>query len=366
MRRIRVLIVDDSVVIRRALSNLVEGDPSLALAGVAANGRIALAKIPKIEPDIVVLDVDMPVMDGLETLTELRRLYPKLPVIMFSALTERGAEATLDALFRGALDYVTKPAQLGSAEQAESAAREQLIPKIKSLCAPRTAARRRIPRPTRSLLSPQTSRPSGPVRAVVIASSTGGPPVLEKLLTGLPKPIPVPVLVVQHMPPLFTKNLARQLAAKSGLPVFEGRPGAPVAPGTVWIAPGGNHLAVEIRDEHVRLVTNTAPPENSCRPSADVLFRAASNVWGDGVLAIVLTGMGQDGLRGCGAIKAAGGRVAAQDRATSVVWGMPGFVVDSGLADAVLPAGELASWVTRELKRPASKRRNVGRRGRRT
>ncbi len=360
MARIRVLIVDDSVVIRKILTDALSGDPDIEIAGVAANGRIALAKIPQTNPDLVTLDVEMPEMNGLQTLAELRKKYPMLPVIMFSTLTARGAEATLDALTLGASDYVTKPANVGSVTVAVQRIREQLIPKIKMLAgkvlgakAPNgTAAtdeiQPRLPFKARRALSPPSG---GRVDAVCIGVSTGGPNALLELIPTIQSNLPVPILIVQHMPPVFTRALADRLAARSHIPVVEAAEGMAVAPGAAWIAPGGFHLTLALGGAGVVLKLNQDTPENSCRPSVDVLFRSAVQVYGGHVLGVVLTGMGQDGLRGCQNIKDAGGDVFVQDEATSVVWGMPGFVANAGLADRVLPLAQIGVEIQRRAER---------------
>ncbi len=346
MAAIRVLVVDDSVVIRRVVTQLLSEDPALEVVGTAANGRIALAKVDQLAPDVVVLDVDMPEMDGLETLTHLRLKDPELPVIMFSGLTERGADVTLEALFRGALDYVTKPTDFSDTESALAAIRLELIPKIKIVCEPVRSRRR-----TREPAPPEAAgRGTGPVRAVVVAASTGGPAALAAILGGLGGAPPVPVLVVQHMPPVFTRYLAAQLASKTGLAVEEGREGAPVEPGRVWIAPGDHHMLVERTGGEVRLRLDRGPRRNSLRPAADLLFQSAVEVWGAGVLGMVLTGMGRDGLRGAEAIHGAGGSVVVQDESSSVVWGMPGNVVAGGLAHEVLPLDEMGPWLAARLR----------------
>lgn len=361
MGRVRVLLVDDSVVIRRGLTKLLGEDPALEVVGTAANGRLALARIPQVNPDMVILDVDMPEMNGLETLRELRRLYPTLPVIMFSGLTERGARITLEALFRGAMDYVTKPSDISDIGDAAAVVRTELIPKIKVLCQVEDSGQLRAVE-TATTRSRRVKRAADSVAAVVVASSTGGPAALQVLLAGLPRPLPVPMLIVQHMPPMFTLYLARQLESKSGFKVREGEEAARVGVGDVWVAPGGAHMKVQLEDEDVRLRLTEDPPENSCRPAADVLFRAAARVWGEGVLAVVLTGMGRDGLRGCEAVRESGGRVVVQDRASSVVWGMPGFVAEAGLADDILPPSEIAAWIAARVSdERRSRRRGAGR-----
>ncbi|HEV7730897.1 MAG TPA: chemotaxis response regulator protein-glutamate methylesterase [Candidatus Binatia bacterium] len=353
MRRIRVLIVDDAVVIRRLLGDVLAGDPAIEVVGAAPNGRIALAKIPQVNPDLITLDIEMPDMSGLETLAEIRRTYPTLPVIMFSTLTERGASSTLEALALGATDYVTKPANVGSVAAAMQAVREQLIPKIKAFCATAVG----LPRPTTArIASPVASRMAmvtGRTRtaeALLIGVSTGGPNALSVLLPALPKDLPVPVLIVQHMPPVFTRLLAERLQAKSGFPVREAIAGARIEPGCAWVAPGDHHMTLERDALGVKIALGQGPPENSCRPAVDVLFRSAAAVYGAGTLAVVLTGMGQDGLRGCQDVHAAGGQIVVQDQATSVVWGMPGAVADAGLAEKILPLAELAGEIVRRLR----------------
>lgn len=345
MPKIRILVVDDSVLVRRMLSNVLSDDPELEVVGVAANGRIALAKIPQVNPDLIVLDVEMPEMDGLETLGAIRKTYPKLPVIMFSALTERGASITLDAIALGATDYVTKPANTSSKEAALQYLRQQLIGKIKVFC------RRGGDRP-RTVRPPLPKVPArGPVRGpervdiVAIGVSTGGPNALASLLPALPANFPVPVAIVQHMPPLFTKRLAQRLSQTCQLQVAEGFDGAEIRAGQIWLAPGDFHMVVDREGKNVRIRTNKGQPENSCRPAVDVLFRSLANSYGAGTLAVVLTGMGQDGLAGCQCIREAGGQILVQDEASSVVWGMPGMVANAGLADRVLPLHQISSEI---------------------
>ena len=355
MRKARVLIVDDSVVIRRMLSDILAQDPQIEVAGIAANGRIALAKLPQIAPDLLTLDIEMPELDGLGTLVELRKTHPKLPVIMFSTLTERGATATMDALARGASDYVAKPANVGSVAAGIQSVKDQLIPKIKALCpflqaAPVATA----PRPTSALGSTRAtgssaSRPSQRCEVVVIGSSTGGPQALAKVLTNLPSSFTVPILVVQHMPPIFTQHLAARLHQDSALEVAEAGDGQVLTPGKVWIARGDYHLEVARRGVDIITKLQQGPQENSCRPAVDVLFRSAAQVFGPNCLAVVLTGMGQDGMRGAEAIVQAGGAVIAQDEASSVVWGMPRAVTEAGLARQVLPLTAIAIEMQRAV-----------------
>jgi two-component system chemotaxis response regulator CheB len=350
MPRTRVLIVDDSVVIRRLLSDVLAGDPALEVAGVAANGRIALAKLTQVNPDVVVLDVEMPEMNGLELLAALRRDHPRLPVIMFSTLTERGAVHTLEALSLGASDYVTKPSGAGGLTAATAQVRAELIPRIKALRRPALSPPAPgVAAPTLFRSRPD-SRESG-VDVVVIGVSTGGPNALAAVLPNLPPDFPAPVLVVQHMPALFTRFLAERLDRLCPLTVREGISGTRVEGGTIWIAPGDWHMTVERAGTSVVLRTSQGPVENSCRPAVDVLFRSVASVYRPRVLALVLTGMGQDGLRGVQAIRESGGQVLAQDEATSVVWGMPGFVAQAGLADRVLPLDQIGPEIVRRTTR---------------
>lgn len=351
MRKIRVLVVDDSVVIRRLLTDILSQDPEIELAGTAPNGRIALAKLPQVNPDIVTLDIEMPELDGLGTLPELRKAYPKLPVIMFSTLTERGALSTLDALARGATDYVTKPANVGSVAAAIQSVKDQLIPRIKALC-PETAPPV-VSRPASSLNRPATARPiNRPLQqcdAVLIGSSTGGPQALTAVLSALPANFPVPIVVVQHMPPVFTRHLAARLNQMSALDVQEAAGGETLQAGQVLIAPGDFHLELERRGVAVKTVLQRQPPENSCRPAVDVLFRSGAKAYGANCLAVVLTGMGQDGLRGAEHIVQSGGSVIAQDEATSVVWGMPRAVTEAGLVRCALPLATISNELIRAV-----------------
>jgi two-component system chemotaxis response regulator CheB len=346
MGKIRVLVVDDAVVIRRLVSEELSADPALEVVGTAANGRIALARMTQVQPDVVILDVEMPEMDGLATLAELRKTYPRVPVVMFSSLTQRGAEATLDALALGASDYFPKPAQAGGLEASLAVVREQLIPKIKALCRRADAA---PPPPAAAPPRPRSAGP-GPVQVVAIGASTGGPNALAEVFRRLPADIPVPVVLVQHMPPLFTRLLAERLSAQFPLRVREAAPGNVLQPGHVWIAPGDHHMVVARDGLHVRTLLNQDPPENSCRPAVDVLLRSVAAAFGPGALTVILTGMGQDGLRGCEAVREAGGQVLAQDEATSVVWGMPGAVARAGLADRVLPLSLIADEILRRAQ----------------
>jgi len=355
MAKIRVLIVDDSVVIRRLLTNELSKDPDIEIVGTAATGKIALARIEQTPPDVVTMDIEMPEMDGLTAVTEIRKTHTKLPIIMFSTLSQRAAKETLEALSRGANDYVTKPANVGSVAEAMQRVRDQLIPKIKTLAyaqmAPQRVTAPPPPRPSSVIgATPAVSKKPFQVDLVAIGVSTGGPNALAEVMPHIPKDCPVPILIVQHMPPVFTKCLAERLSAKAKIPIHEGQPGDVLAPGHAWIAPGDYHMVVERKGTRVVLAMNQDSPENSCRPAVDVLFRSVAKVYGDAVLAVVLTGMGQDGMRGSEMIREAGGQVMAQDEASSVVWGMPGAVVQAGLAHYILPLSQISTDIMRKVR----------------
>ncbi len=354
MKKVRVLVVDDSAVIRRLISDLFAKESAIEVAGTAANGLTALEKIAQLNPDLVMLDVEMPEMDGLETVTAIRAKWPDLPVIMFSSLTEHGAFITLEALRLGASDYVTKPVSASGAQGIFEQLRTELIPKIKALC-PMTD-QEQIPAaalpaaPPAIALRPQPlQRPASRVRIVAIGISTGGPNALHSLIPNLPGNFPVPVVIVQHMPAVFTRLLAEQLAKRAALEVHEGASGVVIKPGQVWIAPGGRHMLVQRNSNFVQLVTNEGPPENSCRPAADVLFRSVADCFGRDTLAVVMTGMGRDGTSGCERIRNAGGQIIVQDQPSSVVWGMPGTVVQAGLADQIVALDQLPEEICRRV-----------------
>jgi len=347
MKPIRILVVDDSVVIRKLLSETLSEDPALEVVGTASDGRFALAKLSQLKPDLITLDIEMPVMNGLETLAAIRKLHPKLPVIMFSTLTEHGATATLDALSLGASDYATKPSNTGSFPIAIERIRAELIPKIKALCGTATA---KIPGLAVARAASKLQPHINPwVEIVAIGTSTGGPNALAEVLPRIPADFPVPIVVVQHMPPIFTRLLAERLASRSAYPIEEGSSGTTISPGRAWIAPGNFHMKVIRTGLSSRLTLNQDAPENSCRPAVDVLFRSVAKAYGANVLGVVMTGMGSDGVLGAKDICEAGGNVIIQDEPSSVVWGMPGLVHASGLDDACYPLDQLAGEITRRV-----------------
>jgi len=334
--KIRVLIVDDSIVMRHLLAQTFAADPVMEIVGFASNGRLALEKIATIHPDIVTLDIEMPEMNGMEALVKIHQAYPKLPVIMISSINPRTAVTTVDALALGASDYVIKPAE-GGKEETDKILREELIPKIKALCTHRKT-------PTRASLTPALSI-RDKIDIIAIGISTGGPNALTEVLSQLPAHLPVPIVIVQHMPPMFTKLLAERLSTKCPFLIKEAASGDILLPGRAWLAAGDFHMEFCRDGADVRIVLSHEPAENACRPSVDVLFRSISKIYGAGVLAVIMTGMGNDGLRGCRQIRERGGHVIAQDEATSVVWGMPGAVVREGLADKILPLPQIAQEI---------------------
>lgn len=356
MPQIRVLIVDDAVVVRKMLSETMNDDPDIEVVGTASNGSICLQKIPQVNPDIISLDIEMPEMNGLEALEKIREKWPDLPVIMFSTLTQKGAAATLDSLSKGATDYVAKPSKATSLDEGIELIKKGLIPKIKALCneSAGLGIPDSLPKPKPVVVKPNDPQSMKGIKkfhridVVAIGVSTGGPNALAALMPSFPANFPVPILIVQHMPPNFTKLLADRLNSKSELTVTECRNGEVLEPGHAYVAPGDYHMYVEQSKDDVVALLNQGPPENSCRPAVDVLFRSVSKVFGRNTLGVVLTGMGQDGLHGCEHIQSRGGQVIAQDEETCVVWGMPGFVVKGNLADIILPLDKIADNINQK------------------
>jgi two-component system, chemotaxis family, protein-glutamate methylesterase/glutaminase len=347
----RVLLVNDGAAIRSALSRALAQDQDLEVAGTAANGRTALAKFSTLKPDIVLLDFEMPGMDCLETVRELRKKGPCIPIIMFSNLAGRGAAVTLEALSLGVTDYVTKPSSADVTATLDVISRE-LIPKIRALCHLPEVHNKLSPaaRPRAQAFQATTYRSPrllSPVQIVAIGVSTGGPDALARVLPSLPANFPVPVVIAQHMPRIFTSQLASRLSAKSSLPVRECVSGEPLRPGCAVIAPGDFHMVLSQEGGSLHLRTHQGPKENFCRPSVDVLFHSIARTFGAHALAVVLTGMGHDGLKGCEALHGLGAQIYVQDEASSVVWGMPGLVAQSGLADKILPLDQIAAQIVR-------------------
>lgn len=349
---IRVLVVDDSAIARRLIVDALSNDPEIEVVGTAHNGRAALDRIAQLSPDVVTLDVEMPELDGLQTVALLRKTHSKLAVVMCSALTERGAITTLDALGAGANDYITKPSRSESVAAAVEHVRGQLVRKVKALGRRATALPALESPPRVEVAAPP--RPSASTLfsggLIAIGASTGGPAALAELLPKLAREVTLPIVITQHMPPVFTTQFAARLAKLSGIPVREAAHGDRVAPGTAWVAPGDHHLTVENDGPELRIAIHQGPPENFCRPAVDVMFRSVAAACGRRVIAVVLTGMGQDGCLGARDIRAAGGQVLAQDEASSVVWGMPGAVVRAQLADRVLPLDQLDAEIAHRAR----------------
>jgi len=327
----------------------------MEVVGTAAHGRIALTKIEQLDPDIVTLDVDMPVMGGLETLTELRASGSNVPVIMFSTLTDRGSETTIEALARGASDYAAKPSDVGSSAEATEVLQRDLLAKLKALVpgsGATAAVREQASMPKRA------SRPiaNDRIDAVLIGSSTGGPNALATVFGALTHSLDVPMFIVQHIPTVFSKLLAERLDRSSAMRVVEAAHGERAEAGTAYMAPGGRHMTVQRKGGEIVLELNDGPLVNSCRPSVDVLFDSAAEVYDRHQLGIILTGMGDDGLAGCRRLSTLGAPILSQDQATSTVWGMPAAVAHAGLSDEILPidriADRLTAWVD-AASRPA-------------
>lgn len=336
--RIRILLADDSAVMRSILHMVLDPHPELEVIGAAATGEEVLAGFEHLHPDLVLLDIEMPGMNGLEALSALRRRDPRLPVIMCSTLTTRGARTTLEALARGATDYVSKPEGQKSLRDGVELLSRALVPKILAL----------FPAAGPPVLAETPSNAPAPVRLfpriVVMGVSTGGPAALEAMLPRIPASFPLPILIVQHMPRLFTGLLAERLNERCPLRVREAAANSAPERGVVDIARGDWHLEIT---QQFRLRLTQGEPENFCRPSVDVLFRTAAAACAGHVLAVVLTGMGSDGLAGCRAVRSTGGTIFAQDAATSVIWGMPGAVAHAGLADKILSLDAMADAISR-------------------
>ncbi len=376
-KSIRVLIADDSSVTRRIVSESLSREADLKIVGAAQDGEEAIAYFRAHKPDVVLLDVDMPNINGIEALKAIRKLNDSVPVIMFSTLTVRGGEATLDALAAGATDYAAKPTGVGHLDKAMSYLKQEVVPRIRmwgsrykvrqekaaNLTPPervnpsrdtthsRGASSFTVTAPkTPVTAATQPRRRSGPVSCLAIGASTGGPNALAELIGMLPADLGIPVLIVQHMPPVFTQLLAERLDRGSRLTVKEGFDGAVVRPGEVWVAPGDFHMVVAREGTETLLRTNKQAAENSCRPAVDVLFRSVADVYGASTLAVVLTGMGRDGTTGCQVLSKCGAAIMVQDEASSVVWGMPRSVYEAGLADSVLNLKDLASAITTRIR----------------
>ncbi|WP_149495064.1 protein-glutamate methylesterase/protein-glutamine glutaminase [Roseiconus lacunae] len=365
---IRVLLCDDSSVMRRLLKASMQSEPRLNVVFEAENGLEAVSNVTKVKPDVIIMDVEMPVMDGVDAVREIRKLSRTVPIIMFSSLTSRGAEASFDAIEAGASDFATKPIGAGHISKAMASVRRDLIPKVMQWAQPHVqpvlskleqvnpssiqAAPSPAPASIPAVGSQSDSvRPlvksAGGIAAVGVGVSTGGPQALMKLLGGLPKDFSTPILITQHMPPVFTGLLAGRLASQTGRPIREATDGESLSSGAVLIAPGDYHMTVARVQSTVVVKLDQNPPVNSCRPSVDPMFDSLADCFGNQTLGVILTGMGQDGMNGAKRLRDCGAPVIAQDEQSSVVWGMPGQIVKAGLATKVLPIDQMANEVTR-------------------
>ncbi|MED5237964.1 MAG: chemotaxis-specific protein-glutamate methyltransferase CheB [Pseudomonadota bacterium] len=351
MNRIRVFLVDDTAAVRHILTQILEEDPDIVVVGTASDGQQGLERLQRVEADLLILDVEMPGMGGLDMLKALKAQQSTLPVLVFSSITERGAMVTIEALSLGANDYVPKPAMVGTAAEARDYIRNSLLGKIKSLF-------KREPmvteKPANITLTPSASsyrRIPSRVDLVVIGSSMGGPKALGEIMAALPDDFPVPVLMVQHMPAVFTKALAERLNQNSALSISECHQPTVIEAGQVLLAAGDYHMSVAREDGKIIATPLRSEPVNFCRPAVDVLFDAAALHFGANTLAVILTGMGQDGLEGCRKLADVGAQILVQDRASSTIWGMPGAVSRAGLATAEYPLMRMADEITRRVNR---------------
>lgn len=381
---LKVLVVDDSVIYRKVVCDALAMMGDVEVVGTAVNGKIALEKIPLLKPDILTLDLEMPELDGLGVLAQLRAQQSPVKAIMLSALTSTGAKSTLAALRLGAIDFVLKPSTGNAAENVRSL-RDQLGSKLKAFA--QTLDLQAEPKPQPAALDPfsglstiagagfaapqDTAPKSGSElvnlaqriedmfnsnqkpQVICIGISTGGPEALGKMLPQLPGDLPVPIVLVQHMPPMFTKSLADDLNGRCALQITEALDGDPLEPGRVLIAPGGMQMRVERQAGGVVARVNHDPPENSCRPSVDYLFRSVANVYGGAAVGVIMTGMGDDGTLGCRLLKRRGATVVAQDKASCVVYGMPRVPVEEGIADFVVPLDKIAETLVARVGRGA-------------
>lgn len=378
---IKVLVVDDTVTDRQLLSKIVSGFDMVEVIGTAPNGKIALSKIRILQPDLVLLDVYMPEMDGIQTLEHIKKEFPHIDVIILSALDHENAQLTMAALSAGALDFITKPKgpsyeanlseltlslsrlvsiartrkysrQVRGISDNKPISKKNLIPDLKANLIRHPAVQHVIPKPEPPIhLSKEKIRKSGKIDVVAIGVSTGGPNALQEIIPKLDADIPVPILTVQHMPPMFTASLAVRLNSLSQIRVLEGQEGMLIEKGVMFIAPGGRHMVVrkdELNRKTIGLIDS--PPVNSCRPSVDVLFRSIAMVYGGNVLSVILTGMGNDGVSGVLAILRKGGYSIVQDEKSSIIWGMPGAVVAANAADEIVPLDRMAYRISEIVK----------------
>ena len=357
LRPFRLLVVDDSSLYRKAICDVLAGFPDIEVVGVAANGKIALDKIEQLSPDLITLDLEMPELDGHGVLARIGQQRIEIGVLILSATSKQGARDTTRALEAGAFDFVLKPTS-SNADESKKQLADSLLPKIRAY-QEKLWRRQTTQLPSRADVPQSICRVEGSqsrsqkIDLVAIGISTGGPASLAKLIPQFPKDFPAPILIVQHMPPMFTASLAEELDRTSPLSVQEGRDGMTVSAGMVVIAPGGKQMKLERSAGVNRIVVTDDPPERNCRPSVDYLFRSLSNLCAENCLGVIMTGMGDDGLLGCQLLKRKGATVLAQDESSSVVYGMPRQIAENGLADAVCSLDELSAEIKCLVKRRA-------------
>lgn len=372
-KNLRVLVVDDTIVYRTAISDIIKEIPGVELVGVAHNGKIALSKIETLKPDILTLDIEMPVMNGIEVLAEIQKNYPGIGAIMLSTLTADGSEMTMRALELGAFDFILKP-QSASAAEGKLEIKRKLQPMLEAFAKSKTASnmlsRKVLPaRPQPMLRSlnisqaaaekrgtpfktPVSGLKRGKSEIVTIGISTGGPNALTQMLPRLPGDLGVPVVIVQHMPPVFTKSLASSLDKKCALTVKEAEEGEAIQPNVVYIAPGGKQMklvaSADGKNRCIKLTND--PPENSCKPSVDYLFRSVGDYYVGRTTAVIMTGMGSDGTKGLAVLKEKGAYIIGQDEATCVVYGMPKAPADLGYIHVVAPLNKIADEIVKSVR----------------
>lgn len=349
-RAIRVMVVDDSAVVRGFIVRMLESDTRLQVVATCSNGQIAVQQAARLALDVIVLDIEMPVMDGLTALPHLIAANPDARIIMASTLTQRNAAISMEALARGATDTIAKPisSKLGSNDEFRRALVEKVVGLVRKrvgnpLDSTPVAAPVKVQVAKPALRRAGTARP----RIIAIGSSTGGPQALTKMLAQLPRTVTCPIVIAQHMPATFTAVLAQHIARASGRPCSEAMHGTPICAGSIYVAPGDFHFEVVSECGIAMARLSQTAPQNFCRPSVDPLFASVARVYGADACGVMLTGMGSDGCDGARALAAAGAPVVAQDEATSVVWGMPGTVATAGLCSAVLPLNEIAGHLAR-------------------
>ncbi len=357
---LRVLVVDDTIMYRKVVGDILAEIPGVEVVGTANNGKIALTRIASLKPDLITLDVEMPVMDGLETLQEIVNNFPDVGVIMLSTLTKRGSEITMKALELGAFDFIAKPDAEAKLEN-EQMLRNALLPRIKAYAKRqelRILLKQRVrpsgiatpPPPKTCATTAVPSKRTAKSKAVAIGISTGGPNALTKMLPQLPK-LGVPVFVVQHMPPVFTKSLAESLDAKCQYEVREAEHNDTVRPDVIYIAPGGKHMRVASGTGGAKVIQITDdPPENNCKPAVDYMFRSVAREYGALATGVIMTGMGGDGTLGLRVLKSFGAVTIGQDEESCVVYGMPKTAIEAGVVDVVAPLSMIAPEIIRTVR----------------